>query len=169
MAIPVYAYSAPINIEIILPGTGESAGLGDVTYANLAIALRPPSQDQFIWAMYPGGFDGTGSPLLFSTNNEENETATTAMPISQLSIENDMNGGDKTLTLIYTPQLENNQNGDTKFYINAYIWGTADVKSTTSARLSISIDSGVTIYVNGQETQKNGILLAPVVWTAFPS
>ncbi len=69
------------------------------------------------------------------------------------------------MAMSYIPQA---QNGNaTAFYLNCYIWGTAAAAASETVNMNATIDSGVTLYINGTEYSDNNQHPVTVSWKKF--
>lgn len=160
MATPAYTHCAVVTFEIDF-SSATSTGL-----ANMSATIDA-SSDSILWAMGPGGnCDNSASPFFISTSQvyNANHAPSSSIPIAQLSFSNQA-GGDKKMGISYIPQA---QNGDaTAFFINSYIWGTSAAASAGDVKMNATIDSGVTLYINGTEWTDDNEHPVPVTWKKF--
>lgn len=158
-----YGYYAPVTIEVDLSGANGGNALSNMT------ALIKVNNDQVIWAMYPGGTFNNGlnsatTPFSLTTVLDPNAVPTSSLPIAQFYIDNEI-GGDKELSMTYIPN-NSSQGGVDKFWIYAYAWG---VYSSGDVNFQLTIDSGITVYINQTPFYKSGKLPVTMNWLAFPS
>lgn len=160
MAAPAYNHSAVVAFEIDF-SNANTGGL-----ANLSATISGGS-DSIIWTMGPGGnYDNSASPFYISTtqNFNANHAPSSSIPIAQLSFINQA-GGEKQMAMSHIPQA---QNGNaTAFYLNCYIWGTAAAAASETVNMNATIDSGVTLYINGTEYSDNNQHPVTVSWKKF--
>ncbi len=71
------------------------------------------------------------------------------------------------MTLLYIPTDASGGNA-TALYINAYIWGDKAAVEQNTVNIEVGLDSGVQVFINAADYQKDGTQSVPVVWTAFP-
>ncbi|HVW51127.1 MAG TPA: hypothetical protein VHC91_12145 [Trinickia sp.] len=156
-----YTHYATIAMEIDFSGSAGQSGVQNMT------ATIKAKSDSVIWTMFPGGtYDNSAIPFLVSTDNNPNHSPTSSVPIAQLQFSNET-GGDKQMTLLYIPTDASGGNA-TALYINAYIWGDKFAVEQNTVNIEVDLDSGVQVFINAADYQKDGTQPVPVVWTAFP-